>query len=355
MKSEDLGTRRLDLVLKRGDALEQLKRYDEALAFYQSWKPYAVNEKRDGEFMIRVYRVEALLGHTKEALAGYQALVTQFPHTPVAYEAQFRVGYLYESQLNDYEAAGREYDKLKLEPGYSEFQQQAGRRSANLMTMKQYRNALQSDTTLARPRAAFMLAELYYFQLEKVDSALIQYNTVEREFPKSPYAPKAAFARLWIRTHDQGDTLAAASLTDSIVNKYRRTRYAESALYLWRRWSGRTDTRTALLDSMLAHPDTTLARERAEELLEPPLPPLPAVQDTTKARVVPEITPAEEARRDSLAAYQRALYKAQREGKKLPPQPTPWPPPPAQADTTRVKSPPAPPDTAGTTIIGPSR
>ena len=368
LKSEEVGSRRVDLAFKRGDALEQLKRYEEALAYYQSWKPYAVNEKRDGELMIRLYRIQALLGRTKDALAGYQALVTQYAHTPVAYEAQFRVGYLYESQLGDFDAAGREYDKLKLEPGYSEFQIQASRRAANLTTMKQYRTTLLSDTSEARPRAAFLLAELYYFQIEKVDSALFQYQEVERAFPKSPYAPKAAFARLWIETHDKADTAAAAGLTDSIVSRYRKTRYAESALYLWRRWSGRTDARTALLDSMLAHPDTTLARERAEALLESPL---PAAQDTTKSQrvVVPDLNPAETARRDSLAAYTRALYRAQRQGKGPPPPPPPMVQKPADADTARSKSPPpatrdttgtspppqVPPDTTGAPTIGPSR
>lgn len=350
MKHEEIGTRRIDLAMKRGDALEQLKRYEQALALYQTWKPYAANEKRDGEVLIRIYRVESLLGKTNDALSGYQSLVTQFAHTPIAYEAQFRMGYLYESQMNDFEGAAREYDKLKSEPGYSEFQTQAQRRSANLATLKSYRTTLQSDTAEARPRAAFLLAELYYFQIEKVDSALLQYETVESQFPKSPYAPKAAFARLWIETHDRSDTLAAANLTDRIVQRYPKTRYPESALYLWRRWSGRTDPRTALLDSMLAHPDTTVARIRAEELLAAP----PAAADTlTNSRPpVPEITPAEEARRDSLAAYMRALYKAQREGKPAPPplpprnQPPPQQPPPKQQ---------APPDTSGLPTISPGR
>src|SRR5262245_40792829 len=73
LKAETVGTKRLDVALKRGDALEQMRRFEEALNWYQSWKPYATNEKRDGEFLIRVYRVEALLGKTREALAGYQA------------------------------------------------------------------------------------------------------------------------------------------------------------------------------------------------------------------------------------------------------------------------------------------
>jgi hypothetical protein len=295
----------------------------------------------------------ALVGRVNEALNGYRGLVAQVPHTPVAYEAQFRLGYVYESQLGDFESAGREYDKLKAEPGASEFQSEASRRSGSLATIKKYRQTLQSDSTQARARAAFLIAELYYFQIQKVDSALTQYAAVERDFPKSPFAPKAAFARLWIHTHDQGDTAAAAALTDSIAALYRKTRYAESALYLWKRWSGKTDERTALLDSMLAHPDTSLARERLEELLPTTG---SASQDSLKAPPMPvpgQLTPAEEARRDSLADYTRALYKAQREGK-APPQPSPASRP-ADADTSRTKPPPQPADTTSTPLIGPSR
>jgi hypothetical protein len=324
--------------------------------------------------LIRIYRIQALLGRTNDAISGFRGLVTQYAHTPIAYESQFRLGYLYESQLGDFESAGREYDMLKLEPGYSEFQVQASRRSGNLATIKKYRQTLQGDSTQARARAAFLLAEIYYFQIEKADSAMIQYSAVERDFPESPYAPKAAFARLWINTHDRADTAASAALTDSIVSRYRKTRYAESALYLWRRWSGRTDERTALLDSMLAHPDTTLARERAEALLEPTVVAAPrdstvAAHDSTRAPTpVDQITPAEEARRDSLAAYTRALYKAQREGKPPPPPLPPWTvrppanadtsqtkPPPAEADTVRTKTPPPPADTTSTPSIGPAR
>jgi TolA-binding protein len=352
LKAEELGSRRLDLAFKRGEALEQLKRYDEALAFYQSWKPYAVNEKREGELMIRIYNLYGQQGRQKEAMEGYRAIVTQYPHTPVAFEAQFRLGYLYES-LGDFEAAGKEYDKLKEEPGYSEFQMQGKRRSASLATIRQYRTALQSDSTQAKARSAFLLAETYYFQIEKVDSAMIQYDAVEHKFPTSPYAPKAAFARLWILTHDRGDTTAAAALTDSIAAKYRKTRYAESALYLWRRWSGRNDGRTALLDSMLANPDPALLRERAQEHLEPTT--AAGIPDSTKTLPPATLlTPAEQARRDSLAAYTRELQREQEQGKGSPPPPPQQPP--AAADTTRTKPPSSsPPDTTSLPTIGPSR
>lgn len=355
LKVEERGGRRLDLALKRGEALQELKRFDEALPFYESWKPYALAEKRDGEVYLRVAACLALTGRVKDAIEGYRNLVDQYPHTNVAYEAQFHVGYLYESQLGDLDAAGREYEKLKSEP-ISEFATQASRRALNLATLRQYRQTLLSDTTQARARAAFLLAELYYFQLEKLDSALMQYSAVERDFPKSPYAPKGGFARLWIYTHDEGDTVAAAALTDSIASRYRKTRYAESALYLWKRWSGRTDERTALLDSMLANPDTTIARERLDALLEPTVAAAPQLSDSAKTHpaISTELTPAEKARLDSLATYTRALLRAQRDQMALPrlaPVPTP-----VVADTSRAKPPPASPsDTSSAPVIGPTR
>lgn len=357
LKVEERGGRRLDLALKRGGALQELKRFDEALAFYESWKGHALAEKRDGEVYLRIGECMALTGRVKEAIEGYGKIVTQFPRTSAAYEAQFRIGYLYESQLGDLDAAGREYEKLKSEPP-SEFATQASRRASNLSAMSQYRHTLLTDTTQARPRAAFLLAELYYFQLEKLDSALIQYAAVERDFPTSPYAPKAGFARLWIVTHDRGDTAAAAALTDSVATRYRRTRYAESALYLWKRWSGRTDERTALLDSMLANPDTTIARERLEALLEPSAPATPQLADSASARlpIRVELTPAEKARLDSLATYTRALLRAQR-GEKTPAEPPPVPVP-AVADTSQTRIPPAAPldpDSSSAPVIGPVR
>src|SRR2546430_1949920 len=137
LKREDIGSRRLDLALQRGEALEQLKRYDEALAWYDRWRPYAVNEKREGDVLIRRFAL----------LSG------------------------------------------------------GGGRGS----------------------------------------------------PSTPSAAKAGLGGLGIQPHDRSDTLAALALTDTIASRYRKTRYAESALYLWRQWSGRVDARTALLDSMIAN------------------------------------------------------------------------------------------------------
>ena len=318
LKVEERGSERVNAAIARGDALRELGRYPEALQFYQSWRVFASQEGREGEVLLRIYDVMAITGRTQEALKGYNELVTRFPRTAVAYEAQFQIGYLYETAIQDLDAAGREYDKLKSQPT-SEFQQQAMRRSASLAAIRTYRTALASDSTGARAHAAFMMAELNYFQLGKPDSAVAQYQRVESEFPRSVYAAKSAYARLWIATQDKGDTLEAMRIADMMGQRYRGTPYAESGLYLWKQWSGRIDERTALLDSLLANPDTSQA-----VALEPEMVDSTAVADSSFNR--PQayaMTPADSARMDSLRQHAlrvRQQYMKDRGGQRPTPQ-----------------------------------
>ena len=188
----------------------------------------------------------------------------------------------------------------------SEFSSQALRRSQNLSTLRQYRAAMASDTTQARASAAFLMAELYYFQLEKADSAIMHYRQVEWEFPRSVYAAKSAYARLWITAHDRGDTAAAMALTDSIAARYHGTRYAESALYLWKQWSGRVDQRTELFDSLLANPDTSRAGSFEPEVVFHP-PPSAADSMVVDPRQGVTETHADSVKADSLRESARKI------------------------------------------------
>lgn len=376
LKVEDRPAKRLDVALDRGAALRDLKRYQQALDFLNQWRSTAQAESREGELYLRIYDLDALLGRTQTAIDGYGNLVEKYPHTNVAYEAQFQIGYLYESAVNDLDRAATEYDKLRSEPE-SEFKSQAARRSASLSSLKQYRQALEADTTGARARSAFRVAELYYFELGKPDSAMIQYRSVEREFPSSVFAPKSAYARLWITAYDRDDTLGAARLADTMAVRYRGTRFAESALYLWKQWSGRSDERTALLDSLLAHPDTSAASRFVEEP-EPKEPPVAATAPGTAPADSGFNLSADEVKRLQEHAEKMRAEKRRRRGNRPPPRMIGHVDTTAVAadssavvpdttavepDSSRTGGPPSPPgatepspaDTTKTIIIGPNR
>ena len=375
LKVEERGEKRIDVALKRGEALRDLRRYPEALEFLEYWRPIAEAENREGELSLRIYECMGLLGRHADAIAGYRKLIERSPRTAVAYEAQFQIGYLYESAKGDLDQAAKEYDKLKAEAP-SEFQRQAARRSQNLATLREFQTTINADTTQARARAAFRLAELYYFEMGRRDSAIAQYRDVESLFPASAYAPKSAYARLWIAAYDRNDTLGAQGLTDSIAQRYRGTRFAESALYLWKTWSRRTDARTALLDYVLANPDTSAASRFVEEK-ETPAPSMggarPDSTDESAARAT-ELFQAQtaEARERARAQHQAGLAGAAADSLAAradstrsatpdssgtarpdsstfvpPPEPPPTPPtPPNQS---------SPADTAGTIYISPTR
>jgi TolA-binding protein len=352
LKVEERGTQRLDVALSKADAYEQMGKDQEALDFLEEWKVYAANANRLGELELKMYECMTDLGRVQEAISGYQHLVSAYPNTPVAQEAQFQIGYLYETKLHDYDEAGREYEKLRNQPS-SQFASQASRRAQNLATLKRFQEALASDTTQARSRAAFQLAEFYYFQMEKTDSAIAQYYLVEREFPRSVYAPKSAYARLWIMAHDRNDTLGTMMLTDSIARDYRGTRYAESALYFWKIWSGRTDERTVLLDSLLANPDTSRMAE-----FEPEPPPSAADSIAAPPSVGYIMTHADSVRQDSMRVLAERLRK---EHGLRGPQPSaspegafgPTPPPPGGAAAGgSIVLPPPPPPTAASPDTG---
>ena len=351
LKVEERTGTLIDIALKRTDALRNLKRYDEAANFIAPWRSDAFTENREGDVLLRVYELQGLQGHPKEAIKGYQDLIKIYPNTNVAYEAQFQIGYLYETALNDFDAAGREYDKMKT-MGNNQFALQATRRSQSLATLKQFEAQVAADSTGASARSAFRLAEVNYFELGKTDSALVQYEHVETQYPRSVYAPKSAFARLWIAAYDRSDTAEAMRLTDHVAARYRGTRYAESALYLWKQWSRRTDVRTALFDSLLANPDTSGASMYAAEEAE-----AATIRDdqgalfTSSAGALMSSAPdsgyqvpearMQELRRQAEAYAQRSLT-ARRMRAGLPPTPAPDSTA-APADSTRRTQPPPPP------------
>src|SRR6185436_16516614 len=104
-----------------------------------------------------------------------------------------------------------------------------------------------------------------------------------------------------------------------------------SALYLWKQWSGRTDERTALLDSLLANPDTSQVVALEPEMADS----TQASVDSSFAR--PQtyaMSPADSARMDSLrqhALQVREQYMREHGG-------APKPRPQQQAPTTQIQS-----------------
>src|SRR5438874_13349452 len=139
----------------------------------------------------------------------------------------FRSGYLKEVVRTDFDAARSAYEKVAEQQPSSPFVAQAASRHDNLERLAAYQEAVKdSGGTESAARAAFGAAELLLFQVGKPDQAIEQYAKIEKEFPKTTLASKAAFARCWVLARRLRDRPRAEGALRDVVARYPESDYA---------------------------------------------------------------------------------------------------------------------------------
>ncbi len=227
---------RLTYLLREADCLEAAKSYSEELALLkdaqshepppptlpepviqpptpgivQSAPPPAPTIDRYGRLAVRIATVAMLQGRVNEAVTIYHGVARDYPRTPLAAEAQFRIGYTYEIAADNFEQARVEYAKVR-DIGSSAFTTQAAVRLSNLDRIAKFHSTTK-DTVEAKAEAAFLLAEQYLFQINKPERALDQYRKIEQDFTGTPWAAKAIVAQAWVLSRKLDQKAVADSL-----------------------------------------------------------------------------------------------------------------------------------------------
>jgi TolA-binding protein len=274
----------LDALVRTGDSHAAEKNLDSAVRSYQEAMVLAEDFAKVPVVKLKMAGVELAKENYEKAIEIYRAVVTDFPRTPFASEAQFRMGYIYEVYLEDLDKAGQAYDKVKEHMSKSEFAAQAELRGKGLARLRESGKKPGASEEDKKAEPDFLLAELSLFQLGKPDKAIEKYLSVERDFPKSVYAPKSAFAAAYAFLHMKHDTTSAVETGRRVIEKFPNTEYAEAA------------------GEMLK----SLNVEMSPELLQKTIPPEPAPADTQKVAARPEIP----AQADSLQAAMRGPTRA---------------------------------------------
>src|SRR5262249_53301710 len=128
---------RLGFLLREADCLEAAHRNQEELALIKdalSHEPEVPpadttagkvvvqqstpTAQRWGRLMVRYGTALLLAGHLEDALAAYGRVTLAYPHTELAAEAQYRIGFAKETVAEDFEGARSEYGKVRdMMPG----------------------------------------------------------------------------------------------------------------------------------------------------------------------------------------------------------------------------------------------
>jgi len=273
---------RLQYLLREVDCLEAGHHYDDALALLrgaishehepqppdttggrQPFTQVTPGYDRYGRMLARMGTVHLRAGRLEEALAAYQRVVRDYPRDPLASEAQFRVGYAYETLGDDFDRARTEYQRVK-DQGQSGFAAQASDRLHDLDLIAQFRGAT-GDSAGRQVEAAFLIAEQYLFELDKPDRALEEYRKIAEQHAGTAAAAKALNAEAWVLSRKLDRKAVADSLFWVVVNKYPATE-AQLAARDYLEMSGK-----AVPESLIKLPEPTAA----------------AAPDTTPALAIP--------------------------------------------------------------------
>jgi TolA-binding protein len=189
-------------------------------------------DQKIAQVMLREGSATAKLGRPFEAIEIFEQVIFEFPRSPYAAEAQYRIGYMYEVQLEDFGQAQVAYNEVPKQ-GASSFREDAARRAKNLNTVKSLLAQSASDSlsqaASAAAEARFMRAELYLFQQENPEKALGEYRGIESEFSGTDHAAKAGLAVAWVTGHSLGDSLMALEKYKEVADAYPNTEFGRRA------------------------------------------------------------------------------------------------------------------------------
>lgn len=237
----------IDAAILQAQTLIRLDRAEEALELLEDAEPKGDEDRPGGGVRhsnvfadaisrIRLTETMALnrLGRYDEAIEKLTEITTKFSSSSYAVEAQFQIGYTYETLIDSLETARAAYDKATTLPGRSIFKDQARQRSEALKSLAELQQEEGSgDTALeSRADAALRIAEILYLDRMLVDEAIEKYQEVEEQFPESGAAPRAAYALAYLRWKQFGDSLAAHEEFRDLVVRYPASEAARGAIEL---------------------------------------------------------------------------------------------------------------------------
>jgi tetratricopeptide (TPR) repeat protein len=227
---------RFQFMLREADCLEAARDYTGSLSLLSSAlsqevvpikgpnsaAPTGPGADRYGQITLRIGTAHLLEGRSDDALAAYRRVIQDYPRTGLSAEAQYRIGYTYETALDDFTTARQEYAKVRDQSVGSAFFTQATDRQASLDRLERFRSA-GADSVDRQVEAGFLLAEQYLFQLDKPERALEAYAAIATEHAGTPAAGKALNAQAWVLRRKLNRPVEADSLWWKVVHEYPAT------------------------------------------------------------------------------------------------------------------------------------
>ncbi len=154
----------------------------------------------------------------------------------VTAEALYRLALIYQFDYDQLEKAKDFYDRSVEADRSTPFAQDALQRSSDIGKLKTFTEEIKLDTASTQTSideaayTQYLLAELYWFKLNKPDSAMFELRYLIDSFPTSYDAPNAMIALSEMIREQEADTAAADSILHEALIRYPHSDFAPTAL-----------------------------------------------------------------------------------------------------------------------------
>lgn len=178
-------------------------------------------------------------GDLESAINTYEQINLENESKEASAIAYYELALIYQYDFEDLPKARSYYINARDERRQSSVYEDATRRASQLALLEAYTqmgDENQDQDSLAgenssmmesRSENQFNLGELYYYDLDKPDSAISAFNTLLERFPLSRYAPRALISMSYIYENDLFDTTKADSLLRVVLSDYAHYDEAE--------------------------------------------------------------------------------------------------------------------------------
>lgn len=166
----------------------------------------------------------------------YEEVSTDETKRKHAGEAYYRLGLIFQFDYDDLAQAKENYDHATRLAGSTDGGRDALQRSSDIGKLEQYQRTLVVDSTVtsadieAAARVQYQLAELYWFRLNKPDTAMLEMHYLVDSLPETFETPKGLIALSQMYLEHSEDTVIAESLLNLVITNFVDSDYMVDAL-----------------------------------------------------------------------------------------------------------------------------
>jgi TolA-binding protein len=163
---------------------------------------------------------------TDLAVATFEDIVGHEKNPRIASEAYYNLALIYQYHFDSLALAKEYYEKCLTGNPSAEVRTLALEKSSSIGKLKEFARQIKIDSTTTADaidgaaKTQFQLAGLYWFNLNKPDTAIIEMQYIIDSFPTSAIVPQAMIALSAMVRDFKADTVAADSILKDVLTKF---------------------------------------------------------------------------------------------------------------------------------------